>query len=321
MHIRHQLAAYSPIPGSATLAALASGLRLNDDPRRALADLLAARYHSQHTLLCASGTQALELALRVSLRDSRPDASIALPAYTCYDVATAAVGCNAPISLYDLDPESQLPILESLGLVLAVGAAVVVVSPLYGYPCTVADTPGAGRSLQCGTHRGCGTGTRGLPGEKVLGSLGTISILSFGRGKGWTGGGGGAVLMRNSAERYIEDLPKSRFPEEVAAVPRAGCAVGAWPAVAVPPSARDPCPSPRRNDIPMAPAADFDYARCGCGRASIPCHLSHRPRHWCADECAVHPFRSSRGESAAFPSGEGCCARLSPSSPPGSSGN
>jgi hypothetical protein len=32
---------------------------------------------------------------------------------------------------------------------------------------------------------------------RIVGSLGPISVLSFGRGKGWTGGSGGALLMRD----------------------------------------------------------------------------------------------------------------------------
>src|SRR5207247_2360158 len=40
-----------------------------------------------------------------------------------------------------------------------------------------------------------GGGRRGRP----LGSLGVVSVLSFGRGKGWTGGRGGALLSRGGA--------------------------------------------------------------------------------------------------------------------------
>jgi perosamine synthetase len=218
VRIRHQLAVYSPIPGSAALAAAASGLGLSADPRRALSELLFRRYRSEHTLLCASGTQALELALRVSLRDSRPGASIALPAYTCYDVATAAVGCNAPISLYDLNPETLAPDLHSVENVLAEGAAVVVIAPLYGIPVPWSPLQALADRYNAVLIEDAAQGHGASWTGKVLGSLGTISILSFGRGKGWTGGGGGAVLMRNGAEHYVENLPRSRFPAEVSAV-------------------------------------------------------------------------------------------------------
>src|SRR3989449_6070319 len=43
--------------------------------------------------------------------------------------------------------------------------------------------------------QGFGASWRGRP----LGSLGAVSVLSFGRGKGWTGGRGGALLARGRA--------------------------------------------------------------------------------------------------------------------------
>jgi dTDP-4-amino-4,6-dideoxygalactose transaminase len=59
---------------------------------------------------------------------------VALPGYTCYDVATAAVGADARILLYDLDPETLAPDWGSLERTLEAGAGVVVLAPLYGYP-------------------------------------------------------------------------------------------------------------------------------------------------------------------------------------------
>src|SRR5690606_32870884 len=44
--------------------------------------------------------------------------------------------------------------------------------------------------------------------ERPLGALGRLSVLSFGRGKGWTGGAGGALLWRGDALS-----PRFSFPE------------------------------------------------------------------------------------------------------------
>ena len=43
--------------------------------------------------------------------------------------------------------------------------------------------------------QGLGTSWMGQPG----GTFGDVTVLSFGRGKGWTGGGGGALLVRDPA--------------------------------------------------------------------------------------------------------------------------
>jgi dTDP-4-amino-4,6-dideoxygalactose transaminase len=212
--LRHQLAAYSPIPRGAGLAAAASGIRLRDDPRPILRELLNREYNAQAAQLCGSGTQALEVAMRIALMRAGRGAAVALPAFSCFDVATAAVGCNAPVVLYDINPETLAPDFDSLERALKAGAEAVVIAPLYGMP-----VPWRALEILAGHYgamliedaaQGHGATWRG----KRLGSLGTISILSFGRGKGWTGGGGGAVLTRGGAEKLLDTLPSPRLPSE-----------------------------------------------------------------------------------------------------------
>lgn len=200
MGIRRQLPAYSPIPARATLAATAQVFGFGDDPRPQLRDLLQREYDSHTVLLCGSGTQALTLAIREAgsrLDSSRP---VALPAFSCFDVATAAVGAGVRVSFYDVDPTTLAPEHESLERVLRAGAGVVVVAPLYGVPVDwdalseLAALHGA--ILIEDAAQGHGALWRG----RRLGSIGGTATLSFGRGKGWTGGHGGALLI-NSADR------------------------------------------------------------------------------------------------------------------------
>ncbi len=147
-------------------------------------------------MLCGSGTQALQLALTMALTRAGAGATIALPAYTCYDVGSAAVGADAPLALYDIDPDTLGPDLASLERVLVAGARVVVLAPLYGVPVdweSVSNLAARfGATIVEDSAQGHGATWRG----KRLGSLGGISVLSFGRGKGWTGGNGGVVLLR-----------------------------------------------------------------------------------------------------------------------------
>jgi dTDP-4-amino-4,6-dideoxygalactose transaminase len=58
--------------------------------------------------------------------------------------------------------------------------------------------------------QGHGAAWRGTP----LGALGEISTLSFGRGKGWTGGGGGAVLVRRRASLDSTQVARSGTAKE-----------------------------------------------------------------------------------------------------------
>src|SRR5439155_271560 len=88
------------------------------------------------------------------------------------------------------------PDLDSMTATLAEGARVIVVAPPFGVPvdwdaieqCLM----GFGALAIEDAAQGHGALWRGAP----VGSAGALSVLSFGRGKGWTGGRGGALLIR-----------------------------------------------------------------------------------------------------------------------------
>src|SRR5207247_11224127 len=114
------------------------------------------------------------------------------------DVATAAVAVNARIALYDGHPATLAPDLASLTATLAEGARIVVVAPLYGMPVDwdaveqcVAEFGALAIEDAAQGHGAC---WRGRP----LGGLARPSVLSFSRGRGWTAGRGGALLVRGA---------------------------------------------------------------------------------------------------------------------------
>jgi dTDP-4-amino-4,6-dideoxygalactose transaminase len=200
MAIRHQLAVYSPISIAAPLRGAAAALRIAPDPRPALIELLRREYDASGVLLTGSGTQALQVAIEAAVkRVGGGDAIVALPAFSCFDVASAAIGAGVSTALYDLDPETLSPDLESLERVLSAGARVAVIAPLYGMPVDWGALEGLanrhGTILIEDAAQGHGAAWR----RKALGTIGEISTLSFGRGKGWTGGAGGAVLVRGAS--------------------------------------------------------------------------------------------------------------------------
>lgn len=191
--------AYSPLPWTALRASARGVVRRDANDRAALRGLLARAYGADAVALYASGTQALQVALTEAARLTGPDTTVALPAFTCFDVATAAVGAGLRIALYDLDPATLAPDLDSLTAALATGARIVVVTPLFGFPVdwqAVLACAGAHDALVIeDAAQGSGATWNGAR----LGSLGDRSVLSFGRGKGWTGGQGGALLVRGGA--------------------------------------------------------------------------------------------------------------------------
>lgn len=193
--LRWQLPVHSPI----TSRALGAGWRAavtGSDPRSQLARHLAASYGAGRVTLRASGTDALTCAIRLACRGFGRSALVALPAYGCYDLATAVVGARCSVVLYDLDPTTLGPEPSSLREALRGGANVVVCAALHGMPLDwqmVEElTSAAGAVVIEDAAQGQGGSWRGRP----LGALGAWSVLSFGRGKGWTGGRGGALLWR-----------------------------------------------------------------------------------------------------------------------------
>lgn len=201
---RRQPPVHSPILGPALGHALVGALG-GPDPRLGFAARLAREYSADHVILTDSGTDALQLALGVAFHAVPAPAVVALPAYSCFDVATAAVGSGASIVCYDIDPGTLGPELASVRRCLEQGARVVVVAPLYGIPVDIAAVTRLAAEWNAvvveDAAQGYGAAWRG----RSLGTLAPISVLSFGRGKGWTGGSGGALLCRDPAP-WSDDL-------------------------------------------------------------------------------------------------------------------
>ncbi len=223
--LRHQLPTWTPL-GAGALLRSAFGLGARD-PLRELRELLAADLGANAVVLTGSGTQALALALAVAGKGRRASgrsegeagagagvrrgdakearapgaAPIALPAWSCYDLASAAVHHGAPVHFYDLDPRTLAPDRTSLESALEGGAKTVVVAPHFGVPTRMVQVEEVvhhfGARLVVDAAQGWGARFEGRP----LAGAGELTVLSFGRGKGWTaGGGGGALVLRGREE-------------------------------------------------------------------------------------------------------------------------
>jgi len=202
--LRRQPPAYSPLT-LADLAAVPLALR---EATLQLRTLLAGHFQATEVLATASGTEALTLALRLATGDGTRGRRVALPAYSCYSVASAAVGAEVEVLLYDLDPGSLSPDLTSLESALQAGAGTVVISPLFGLPVDWFQVSRLVRAYGALLLEDAAQAGGGSWDGQPLGSLGDLSVLSFGRGKGWTGGGGGALLGRGEAPKLPGELPR-----------------------------------------------------------------------------------------------------------------
>jgi perosamine synthetase len=196
--LRHQLAAYSPLD----LAAIRSGFRaLTSAGGREATDLvertLVRHFGSRGLLLTDSGTSALALALRHTGADrSRP---VALPAYGCYDLATATVAADVPFRFYDIDPLTLGPDLDSLRRALQDGADRIVVVHLFGIPVDMRPVESLAREFGALVVEDAAQGAGASLQARPVGSFGSLGVLSFNRGKGVTAGRGGALLANDDA--------------------------------------------------------------------------------------------------------------------------
>jgi dTDP-4-amino-4,6-dideoxygalactose transaminase len=193
--VRQVPPAHTPIPPSALLA-LASP---EPDAPDILRGVLAKRWGSARMELLGSGTQALQRAIELAgVGPSRRGAGgIALPGWGCFDLASAAVGAGLRVRLYDLEPETLQPDPDALEVVAGDVDGIVVVS-FFGIPVEPSRLPdgvgaGDGPILIHDAAQAHGA----VFGPDSIESVADATVLSFGRGKGWTGLSGGALILKS----------------------------------------------------------------------------------------------------------------------------
>lgn len=202
MIFRQQLPGYSPI----SLRTLWPG-----GGGRNVEDRLAEAFDAEVVWMTDSGTSALTLAIiATGMHRTGP---VGLPAYGCYDLATAAEAAGADVLLYDLDPDTLGPDETSFRRALDSGASRVVAVHLFGIPVDLGGIGDACDRSGAVVIEDAAQGVGGTWEGRALGSLGRWSVLSFGRGKGRSAGGGGALLgregvpgaTRSAIDQVLED--------------------------------------------------------------------------------------------------------------------
>ena len=201
MILRRQLPVYSPIRLSAIARA---AFRTSEDAGRlsyhVVRERLADRFGAQALALTDSGTSALVLALRLAVGQG---GTVAFPGYSCIDLAAAARLAGVRVRLYDVDPTTLSPDLDSVKRALQRGVDAVLVAHLYGYPADVPAVAELSRPFGVTVVEDAAQGAGGMLRGSRSGAFGPLSVLSFGRGKGTTGGSGGALMAvsRDWADR------------------------------------------------------------------------------------------------------------------------
>jgi dTDP-4-amino-4,6-dideoxygalactose transaminase len=186
----------SRVEATAIGAAVASALKHDPGIPAALLRDLRVHYGARRAALTDSGTSALVAALRLTAGEG---GTVAYPGYACVDLAAAARFAGVRVRLYDIDPATLSPDLDSLSATISRGVDAIVVAHLYGFPADMRGVEELARSAGIPVIEDAAQGAGGTLDDRVLGSFGALSILSFGRGKGTTGGSGGALLLHDAS--------------------------------------------------------------------------------------------------------------------------
>jgi len=207
----------SPLSAGAILTGFRAALRNDHGAAHRVARALESFHGSGRAILTDSGTTALTLAMRWCLA-STGRAKVGLPAFCCYDLVTALHGAGAEVVFYDLDPATLGPDWDSLARALAERPAAVVVAHLYGLPVDMPRVMEMTEVTGVTVIEDAAQGSGATLNRRPLGSFGELAVLSFGRGKGVTGGHGGALLVNAGWRGGSDDtglLPGARGTGEI----------------------------------------------------------------------------------------------------------
>lgn len=214
MSWRCQPPVYSPVSTRALAAGVAGCVGLSRPDTESIRAGLAERFGPRDVVLVDSGTSALVLAIRAV---APLGATVAFPGYGCIDLTAAALRAGVRVRLYDVDPNTLSPDLDSVRAVLSRGVAAIVVAHLYGYPADVVGVQEIAAAHGVPVIEDAAQGGGGALAGIRLGGIADVALVSFGRGKGIAAGAGGALLQR--AGRRTEE--GSAIPASLGA-PRRG---------------------------------------------------------------------------------------------------
>ena len=205
---RRQLPVASPISAAALGGAFVDSLRGIKGRERVHAharQLVEREFTSRRAVLTDSGTAALVLALRLAVPKN---GVVGFPGYACVDLAAAARFAGVRVRLYDIDPATLSPDLDSVRRMLKRGVDAIVVAHLFGYAADVPSVREIASSEGVIVIEDAAQGAGGSLRGRRLGSLGELAIVSFGRGKGLCASGGGALLARSEVgeDRWTASL-------------------------------------------------------------------------------------------------------------------
>lgn len=149
-------------------------------------------------LVLGDSGRGLLAELLKSLKKKSPDKNeVLIPGYTCYSVAASIVNAGLAIRLYDIDPMTLAPDIESIEKNLGRNTLAVLVQHLFGIPVQMEGIKDLLSRRGVWFIEDAAQGLGGSISGKPLGTTGDFGLFSFGRGKPLPLGSGGAVTGKH----------------------------------------------------------------------------------------------------------------------------
>jgi perosamine synthetase len=168
------------------------------------------RYLGVDYCLCAGSARLLLSLVLETLwkRAGKQRNEVLLPGYTCYSVAASVVRAGLKIQVYDLDPRTFQPDLDSVKQGMNERTLAVVTQHLFGIPSPVKSIKDLAGELGAYLIEDAAQSLGATIAGHQVGTLGDFGFYSFGRGKPLPLGCGGVIVGKVPSILQEIDLPK-----------------------------------------------------------------------------------------------------------------
>jgi len=140
------------------------------------------------------------------MMDERKRDEVLIPGYTCYSVAASVVRAGLKIRVYDLEPDTLNPSMDSLKENINDMTVAIIGQHLFGIPTSLEGLKNlASERCICFIEDSAQALGAKLK-QNYLGTIGDFGLYSFGRGKPLPIGEGGALIGRDSSVLKELDL-------------------------------------------------------------------------------------------------------------------
>ena len=152
----------------------------------------------KHCVLGNSGRTLLYLLLETLKRkDEERRDEVLIPGYTCYSVAASVAKAGLKIKVYDMNPLTFGPDMDSMRSAVSSKTLSIISQHLFGIPTSIYELKKTAKSADAylieDAAQALGGKLKGWP----LGTTGDFGFFSFGRGKPLPLGGGGGLIGKD----------------------------------------------------------------------------------------------------------------------------